>query len=192
MSKRFDNLFSALMFAAAVAVVAAGAFCLINSINPARTEQPPAFVEVDPVHLAVPSPKPAVPAPEPTQTPDPQNPYNPEIPLTAELQAELYAACDEHGVPVALALGLIQVESGFDVDAVSDRECYGLMQLNPRYFPADLSPVDNLWAGIAWLSCLLEQYEDTGAALTAYNAGYDTGSRAFAQAVMAEVEYWEG
>ena len=127
MSKRFDNLFSALMFAAAVAVVAAGAFCLINSINLARTEQPPVNVRVNPVHLAVPSPEPAVPVPEPTQTPEPQNPYNPEIPLTAELQAAFYAACGEHDVPVSLALGLIQVESCFDVDAVSDRGCYGLM-----------------------------------------------------------------
>lgn len=191
MSKRFDNLFSALVFAAAVAVIAAGAFCLTHSINRARTEQPPVIVRVAPVHLAPPSPEPAVPMPEPTQTPEPQWPYNPEIPLTAELQAALYAACEEHDVPVSLALGLIQAESCFDVDAVSDRGCYGLMQLNPRYFPADLPTVDNLWAGIAWLSCLLEQYEDTGAALTAYNSGYDTGNRAFAWAVMAEAEYWE-
>ena len=108
-----------------------------------------------------------------------------------ELQAALYAACEEHDVPVALVLGLIQVESGFDVDAVSNRGCYGLMHLNPKYFPEDLPPVDNLWAGITWLSCLLGQYEDTCAALTAYNAGYDTGDRTFAQAVMAEAECWE-
>ena len=190
MSKRFDNFFSAIMFAAAVAVIAAGMLCLVHSINLTQVERPPVIVRVDPVHLAAPSPEPVVPIPEPTQTPEPQWPYNPDIPLTVELQAALYAACEEHDVPVTLALGLIQVESGFDVDAVSDRGCYGLMQLNPKYFPADLSPADNLWAGITWLSCLLEQYEDTGAVLTSYNAGYDTGDRAFAEAVMAEAEYW--
>lgn len=111
--------------------------------------------------------------------------------MTPELQGVLRKACEETGVPAPLALGLIQCESGFDVDAVSAKGCYGLMQLNPKYFPIDLSPEDNLRVGIAWLASLLEQYGGTGAALTAYNAGYDTGNRGYANAVLEAAEWWE-
>ena len=62
-------------------------------------------------------------------------PINP-TPLSDELYIALLDACGESGVEVPLALGVIEVESGFDVDAVSPAGCYGLMQLNRSTFPA--------------------------------------------------------
>ena len=113
------------------------------------------------------------------------------VPLDQACRDALQEACEAHGVPVWLALGVIQVESRFDPEAVSGEGCYGLMQLNARWFPADLSPEDNIRAGVAYLGALLERYEgDTAAALTAYNAGHDTGRRAYANTVLTASERW--
>lgn len=117
--------------------------------------------------------------------------YWEEVPLDQACQTALQEACEEHSVPVWLALGVIQVESGFDPEAVSREGSYGLCQLNPKYFPGDLSPADNIRAGVAYLGQLLEKYDgDTAAALTSYNAGHDTGSRKYARAVLAASEKW--
>ena len=116
--------------------------------------------------------------------------YNETIPLDWELQEVLRTACEKYGVPVHLALGLMEVESQFQPEA-DNGLCYGLMQLNKRYYPDGLSPAENIQAGVAYLGKLSSQYEDTAAALTAYNAGHDTGSRTYANAVLAAAERWE-
>lgn len=180
---RLDDVFAALLFLAGILWVLASGWVLSRSIAREAELPPPT---ADPVHIALPEP-----APEPPQE-SPESICHPAIPLSQELQEALYGACEERGVPVALALGVIEVESCFDPDAVSSEGCLGLMQLNPRYFPADkLSPADNLRTGVGWLGDLLERYGDVPAALTAYNAGRDTGSRAYASAVLDAAEWWE-
>ena len=119
------------------------------------------------------------------------DPYREDIPLDRELQAALREACEEHSVPVSLALGLIEEESHFQPDVVSSKGAYGLCQLNPKYFPADLTPAENISAGVAYLGELLERHGDTEAALRAYNLGWDDGDRVFADAVLAAAERWE-
>lgn len=186
MRKRFDDLFSALMLLFGVAVVLAGMWCLSHSIERTRAELEPAPTAE--VHIELPRESmPAATPPLPTPTP---LPYDPAVPLSPELQRVLYESCAEAGVPAALALGVIQVESGFRADAVSPEGCYGLMQLNPKYFPDKLSPADNIREGVAHLGRLLEEYGDAAAALTAYNAGYDAGGRAYAGTVLAAAEEW--
>ena len=96
--------------------------------------------------------------------------FREDVPLSFELQDALHAVCDEAGVEDELALGLIQHESGFDPEA-RNGVCYGLCQLNTRYFPDDLSPEDNLAAGIGWLGQLLAEY-DTRTALDIYHSSY--------------------
>lgn len=191
MRKRLDDPFSALMFAAGVAVVLAGMWCLSHSIDRTRAEMEPAPelpVPTAEVHLEAETP---CPLPTPSPVPEPEPAYCPDIPLSPELQRVLHESCEEAGVPVALALGVIQVESGFHADAVSSRGCYGLMQLNPKYFPDKLSPEDNIREGVAYLGRLLEEHGDTAAALTAYAVGYDAGGRTYAGAVLEAAEYWE-
>lgn len=118
--------------------------------------------------------------------------YRMDVPLTAELQETVWDACQEHNVEYELVLGLIEVESTFRTDAVSYVGCYGLMQLNPQYFPSNLSPAENIQYGVAFLAEKLDQYTgDIGAALTAYNAGHDTGNREYAEKVMAAAERWK-
>ena len=115
----------------------------------------------------------------------------PSVPLAYDLQEVLWEECQEHNIEYELALGLIEVESTFRTDAVSYVGCYGLMQLNPKYFPSDLSPADNIRYGIEFLEEKLDQYAgDLGAALTAYNAGHDTGNREYAEKVMAAAGRW--
>lgn len=186
MSKRFDNLFAELMLAAAGIVLTVGGWILCRSIR--QAEAVPAPIPVAEVALELPPQEP-LPSPTPIPTPDPF--YSASIPLSPELQITLYEACQEADVPLALALGVIQVESCFQPDAVSPEGCYGLMQLNPRFFPDKLSPAENIRAGVSYLGELLNKYGDTGAALTVYNAGYDTGSRAYASVVLREAEWWE-
>lgn len=112
------------------------------------------------------------------------------MPLSAELQ-ESCGRLPEHKVEYALALGLIETESSFNPEAVSYVGCYGLMQLNPDYFPADLSPAENIQYGVAFIAEKLDQYAgNVGAALTAYNAGHDTGNREYAEKVMEAAERW--
>ena len=114
--------------------------------------------------------------------------FREDVPLSYDLQDALHAICDEAGVEYALALGLIQYESGFDPEA-RNGVSYGLCQLNTRYFPDDLSPEDNLAAGIGWLGQLLERY-DTRTALDIYHSGHDTGDTVYPGVVMAYAEKW--
>lgn len=118
------------------------------------------------------------------------DPYDETIPLDRELQAVLREACEEHGVPVSLALGLIEEESRFQPEA-DNGLCYGLCQLNKRYYPDDFTPAENIQAGVGYLGELLNRYDgDTQAALTAFNAGHDTGDRRYAKAVLDASEKW--
>lgn len=120
-----------------------------------------------------------------------EDPYREDIPLSRELQAVLRESCEVNGVALCDALGLIEVESGFQVDAVSREGCFGLCQLNPKYYPSDLTPAENIRAGVAHLASQIKRYDgDILAALTAYNAGHDTGSRSYARKVTEASEKW--
>lgn len=113
------------------------------------------------------------------------------LPLARELQQVAYNAACDNGVDYLLVLAVIQIESGFDPSAVSYCGSYGLMQLNPRYFPSGLTNAENIQAGTAYLGQLLEQYQgDVPAALRAYNRGYDDGARGYSNAVLAAEESW--
>lgn len=117
--------------------------------------------------------------------------YWQDVPLDQECRKALQEACEASGVPICLVLGVIETESGFQVDAVSSEGCYGLMQLNARWFPAGFSPEENIRAGVAHLGSLLDEYDgDTAAALTAYHAGSDTGSRTYSRRVLDASEKW--
>lgn len=118
-----------------------------------------------------------------------------DVPLTGEEMTALLEACEAGHIDPEIALGLIQVESNFRADAMNPRSgCYGYCQLNPRYFPSDLSPADNVRVGIEYLAYQLERYGgDLEAALTAYNAGHDTGDRTYANRVLeAAASFSEG
>ena len=119
--------------------------------------------------------------------------YLSECKLSPELQKAVYAACNDTGIPISVALGLIEVESGFNPAAVNSQTgCYGLCQLHPKYFPSDLSPEENIATGIKHLANIYGNYDgNIEKALTVYNAGHDNGSRWYAKKVLQAAAKWE-
>ncbi|MBI1205703.1 MAG: transglycosylase SLT domain-containing protein [Azospirillum sp.] len=77
----------------------------------------------------------------------------------------------------ALVLAVIQVESAFQVDAISPKQAMGLMQLIPGTadrFGVDnvFDPEDNIRGGMKYLRWLLDYFKgDVTLALAGYNAG---------------------
>ena len=107
----------------------------------------------------------------------------------AEFEA-MIAACRDNNLSPAIILGLIEVESGFDRTAISSSGsgCYGYCQLNPRYFPADLNPCENIVTGVNYLSEQINRYDSLEAGLQAYHDGHDTGKRWYCDAVLKASE----
>ena len=118
--------------------------------------------------------------------------YIAECKLSKEMQNAVYDACNDTGIPFNIALGLIEVESNFNAEAVNTKTgCYGYCQLHPTYFPNDLSPEENIATGIKWLARLYgNNGGDIAKALTIYNAGHDTGSRTYASMVLKAADKW--
>lgn len=85
-------------------------------------------------------------------------------------------AAATHGVRPELVRAVIQVESGFNPRARSNKGAMGLMQLMPAT-AADLGvdnpwdPVQNIKGGVAYLGSLIREFGDEVLALAAYNAG---------------------
>lgn len=137
--------------------------------------------------------RPVVETPEPSPEP-PLEPvedwYIESLPLDKQLQKVVFDAACENSADYFIALGLIQVESNFQVDAVNPiTGCRGLCQLNPKYFPGDYTPEENVRVGMEYLGQLLETYHgDVQAALRAFNRGYDDGARGYPNAVLSAAE----
>lgn len=114
------------------------------------------------------------------------------VPLAEEELAAVLESCENGHIAPELAFGLIQVESSFRADVVNPESgCYGYCQLNPSFFPSGLSPADNIRTGIGYLAEQLVRYDNLEAALTAYNAGYDTGDRTYADKVLDAASAFE-
>ena len=101
-----------------------------------------------------------------------------DIPLSHELQDVALAACEEYGVLPDVLFAVMEVESGYQLDA-QNGECYGLMQIHSINLPwlqeqigtTDLSdPTQNIKAGAYILGGYLERYSLT-VSLLAYNLG---------------------
>ena len=121
-------------------------------------------------------------------------------PLSDELYRAVVDTCATNGVPVALALGLIEVESGFDAEAVGpDGHDVGLFQLrdsNHQWLAEEtgadpMTHVGNIECGVWLIGYLMDRYEVTDAALTAYRWGHDNGDRQYARAVQEAAEKWK-
>ncbi|KAG8151550.1 lytic transglycosylase domain-containing protein [Burkholderia catarinensis] len=87
-------------------------------------------------------------------------------------------------VPPELLRAVIDVESGYNPKAVSDKGAQGLMQLMPgtarRFSSGDMfNPRDNVLAGARYLRFLLDLFKDNvELTLAAYNAGENAVIRA--------------
>lgn len=117
--------------------------------------------------------------------------------LTEELQEFIYYICSGYNVDFALVLAVIKVESGFDIQAVSSTNDYGLMQINQRNhswlteelgITDYLDPYQNIYAGIFILRMLFERHNDVNKVLMAYNMGETGASRLWEKGIY-ETDY---
>lgn len=100
--------------------------------------------------------------------------------LSHDLQDYIYTLCQQNGVPYELIFGLMKVESGFNSNAVSSTNDYGLCQINKinfgwlseQYGITDfLDPYQNVLCGISILGSNIKNYGTYEKALMAYNMG---------------------
>lgn len=113
-----------------------------------------------------------------------------DIPLSHELQDVALAACEEYGVLPDVLYAVMEVESGYQLDA-RNGQCTGLMQIHSINLPwlqeqigtTDLSdPAQNIKAGAYILGGYLERYSLTDS-LMAYNLGEGGAKAQWAQGV---------
>ena len=113
-----------------------------------------------------------------------------DIPLDHELQDVALAACEEYGVLPDILFAVMDVESGYQLDA-QNGEGYGLMQIHSINLPwlqeqigtTDLSdPAQNIKAGAYILGGYLERYSLTDS-LMAYNLGEGGAKAQWAQGI---------
>ena len=111
-----------------------------------------------------------------------------DIPLNMEQQDIVREISEEYGVPFELVLAVMQVESNFDVTAIGNGNCYGIMQIHQINHPALesqlgitdwLSLSDNTRAGCYMLGQLIDKYQDETRALMAYNMGEGAAKKAW-------------
>ena len=104
-----------------------------------------------------------------------------DVPLSHNLQKFIYEVSADEGVPVTLVLAIIDVESSFNPELVSETDDTGLMQINrinfakveEKYHTADMTdPYQNVYVGIKIISQYLKTYDgDVTKALMCYNLG---------------------
>lgn len=164
-----------------------------EEVVPAKVETPQVSAEKvktpkDTAKIMKPTPTPTL---EPIPEPEPEvQIWREDVPMSAELQDALLRVCDSTGVDPLLALGLIETESNFKPDAVSQWGDYGLCQLNCLYFPVNVTPEENIQMGMELLASNIQKYGTIEAALTAYNRGHDDGTRFYASEVLKNAAKW--
>lgn len=128
--------------------------------------------------------------------------FRDDVPLSYELQDYLHTACEEAGVPYALALAVIQKETQFRNVTGDDGASEGYMQVQERWHRErmerlgvdDLAdPFGNFRVGCDFLAELIDQYESVDLAVTVYNWGHNPGYiTKYAMEVMNYYEQWRG
>jgi len=94
-----------------------------------------------------------------------------------KFQKVIHDAANENNLDPKLVNAVIEQESKFNPNAVSDSGALGLMQLMPGTAQQlgvknPLNPIENVRAGTKYLSSLLNRYQgNVVLALSAYNAG---------------------
>ena len=94
-----------------------------------------------------------------------------------ELKDIIDSCAEKYNIDSELIRAMIQVESGWDTQAVSNKGAQGLMQLMPRTAAMlgvnnPFDPAQNIEGGVRYISDLTDKYRgDIEKALAAYNAG---------------------
>ena len=103
-----------------------------------------------------------------------------DVPMDKDLQEFVYFLSSANNIDYAFVMALIETESTFEADKISNTDDYGLMQINEVNHAEItealgitnyLDPYENIEAGIFMLRNLFDKYEDPEKVLMAYNLG---------------------
>lgn len=119
------------------------------------------------------------------------------VPLDSDVQEFIYYLSKGYNMDFTFVMAIIQQESGYQPDAVSNTYDYGLMQINKvnhGYITDEigvtnyLDPYENVRAGMFILRKLFEKYETPEKVLMAYNLG-ESGAKALWDKGVFETNY---
>ena len=119
------------------------------------------------------------------------------VPLDSDVQEFIYYLSKGYNMDFTFVMAIIQQESGYQPDAVSNTDDYGLMQINKvnhGYITDEigvtnyLDPYENVRAGMFILRKLFEKYETPKKVLMAYNLG-ESGAKALWDKGVFETNY---
>lgn len=124
-----------------------------------------------------------------------------------EVDSIVSGYCNRYNVAKSLVMAVIDVESGFNANAVSPAGAQGLMQIMPStgrdlQLDAPFDPDSNIDAGVRYLKFLLDRFSDTRLAVAAYNAGPNAvekyggippypETRDYVQKVLNRIQYYD-
>ena len=114
--------------------------------------------------------------------------------MPKDQQEFLFYLCTGYNIDFSLVMALIEHESDYRADAISNSNDYGLMQINKinhKWIEETigvtdyLDPYQNMRAGCFILRKLFEKYQDTETVLMAYNMGETGASRLWKKGVFS-------
>ena len=130
-----------------------------------------------------------------------QKDYLLDIPLSHELQDELYEASEEFGVDYYVMVALIDRETNFQNVTGDNGNSFGYCQIQPKWWyglmleigATNLSvPRDNFRAGCAIIAQLQEEYHSIEGALVAYSQGdYKGSSTPYSKEIIANAKRYK-
>lgn len=121
--------------------------------------------------------------------------YN--IPLSKEIQDFIFEECKKYNISIELVLAIMDVESNYQSEVISETNDYGLMQINivNHGWLSDQLDINNLLdekqnitAGIYMLSKISTDYAEIGQLLMVYNRG-ELGAKKLWEQCIYETRY---
>ena len=127
-----------------------------------------------------------------------------DIDLDDDIQEFIYSICQAYNMDFTFVVAVIEQESNYQADCVSETNDYGLMQINSQNFDElteitgvtdYLDPYQSVIAGCYVLHKLFEKYDNPHRVLMSYNMGeynasklWDKGiySSAYSRAIIAK------
>ena len=119
------------------------------------------------------------------------------VPMDEDLQEFIFYLSEGYEIDFTFVMALIQQESSFRADAISESNDYGLMQVNEKNHTLItetlgvtdfLEPYNNVRSGMFILRKLFEKYETPEKVLMAYNLGESGAARLWENGIF-EINY---
>ena len=123
-----------------------------------------------------------------------------DVPISEDLQEFIFYLSEGYEIDFTFVMALIQQESSFQADVISESKDYGLMQVNEKNHALItetlgvtdfLEPYNNVRSGMFILRKLFEKYDTPEKVLMAYNLGESGAARLWENGIF-EINYSKG